>query len=100
MVSALAALAALIWRREGYIIRDVLHGIKGFTISAFKEMAPLDSGLSIDIEMVVRSYKLRLKRIEFPTTEKARSYGETTFKIIPTGLKLAKYLWYEFNRTV
>ena len=100
MVLALAAFAALIWRREGYIIRDVLHGIKGFTIAAFKEMAPLDYGLSIDIEMVIRSYRLRMKRIEFPTTEKARSYGETTFKIIPTGLKLAKYLWYEFNRTV
>ena len=100
LVLALAAFAALIWRREGYIIRDVLHGIKGFKVAAFKEMAPLDYGLSIDIEMVVRSYRLKLKRIEFPTTEMARSYGETTFKIIPTGLKLAKYLWYEFNRTV
>lgn len=95
---ALAALAALIWRREGYVVRDVLHGFKGFKISAFEKIAPLDYGLSIDIEMVARSYRLRLKRTEFPTEEVARSYGETHFRFLPTGIKLAKYLLHEVNR--
>jgi glycosyltransferase involved in cell wall biosynthesis len=95
---ALAGLAAMIWRREGHFVRDVLHGFKGFTISAFNKMAPVDYGLSIDIEMVVRSYRLRLKRVEFPTTEVPRLFGETHFGFFPTGVKFAKYLWREANR--
>jgi len=97
-VLGLAWLAALIWRREGYVVRDVLHGFKGWTRSAFSVMKVLDHGLSIDIEMVVRSYKLRLKRCEFPTRELARGYGETHFKIWPTGKRLLAYLWFELNR--
>ena len=97
-ILALATIAALIWRREGYIVRDVLHGYKGFTISGFRKMAPLDYGLSIDIEMVIRSYRLHLKRAEFPIVETPRNFGETHFKILPTGKKLLKYLWWEWNR--
>lgn len=94
----LAYLAAFIWRREGYFVRDVLHGYKGFSVSCFQKIAPLDYGLSIDIEMVVRSYRLGLSRAEFPVEETSRQFGETRFKMIPTGMKLLKYLWYEFNR--
>lgn len=97
-VRALATLAAVVWRREGYFVRDVLHGFKGWTKSAFSQMKVLDHGLSIDIEMVVRSYKLRLKRTEFATTEALRGYGETRFKIWPTGKRLLTYLWFEFKR--
>jgi glycosyltransferase involved in cell wall biosynthesis len=97
-VLALATLAALIWRREGHFLRDVLHGYKGFTVAGFKKMSILDYGLSVDIEMVVRSYRQRLKRTEFPIVEKARNFGVTHFKILPTGIKLLKYLWWEWNR--
>jgi len=97
-VLCLALVAALFWRREGYMVRDVLHGYKGFTVSGFRKIAPVDYGLSIDIEMVVRSYRLGLKRAEFPVTEIARPFGATKFKIFPTGMKLLKYLWCEFNR--
>ena len=97
-VKCLAYLAACLWRREGYIPLDVLHGFKGWRRKAFYEMKILDSGLSIDIEMVVRSYKLRLKRMEFPTRELPRAYGETHFKIWPTGKRLLTYLWYEVRR--
>lgn len=97
-VLALASGAAMIWQREGYFVRDVLHGYKGFTVAGFRKMAPLDHGLSIDIEMVIRSYRLRLKRVEFPVQEAARPFGETRFKIIPTAKRLLKYLWWELRR--
>jgi glycosyltransferase involved in cell wall biosynthesis len=98
-VICLAYLAALIWRREGNISRDVLHGFKGWKRDAFFKMRVLDIGLSIDIEMVIRSYKLKLRRVEFPTKELPRSYGETHFKAWPTGKKLLAYLWYELRRS-
>jgi hypothetical protein len=97
-VRCLAYLAAVLWRREGPVVLDVLHGFKGWTRAAFARMQVLDHGLSVDIEMVVRSYKLRLKRAEFPTHEKARGYGETHFRIWPTGKRLLAYLWFELRR--
>lgn len=97
-VAALSLLAAAIWKREGYRVRDVLHGIKGWRRVDFSRMQVLERGLSIDIEMVVRSYKLRIARAEFPTHETAREYGQTHFKIWPTGKKLLAYLWFEFRR--
>jgi glycosyltransferase involved in cell wall biosynthesis len=98
LVFWLGLAASVLWRREGYWIRDVLHGVKGWTRSAFARMKVLDHGLSIDIEMVVRAYKLRIKRAEFPTTETARSYGTTHFKMWPTGKRLLGYLWFELKR--
>jgi glycosyltransferase involved in cell wall biosynthesis len=97
-VLGLAVAAALVWRREGPWVRDVLHGFKGWRRSAFERMRVLDHGLSIDIEMVVRSYKLRLPRVEFPTRETSRGYGETHFRMWPTGRKLLRYLWFELGR--
>jgi glycosyltransferase involved in cell wall biosynthesis len=97
-VIGLAAAAALIWCREGARVRDVLHGFKGWKRSAFAQMKVLEVGLSIDIEMVVRAYKLRIPRVEFASTEMARGYGETHFKIWPTGRRLLAYLWFELRR--
>jgi len=97
-VACLALVASFLWRREGYRVRDVLHGFKGWTRSAFDRMNILETGLSVDLEMVVRSYKLRVKRVEFPTTEKPRAYGNSHFKIWPTGKKLAAYLSFELTR--
>jgi hypothetical protein len=57
----------------------------------------VDCGLSIDIEMVVRAYRLRVRRIEFPMTEKSRSYGQTHFRFLPMGVILTKYFWHELN---
>ena len=97
-VLVLAMVAAIVWRTEGVWIRDVLHGFKGWRKPAFAKMKVLDHGLSVDIEMVIRSYKLRLSRIEFPTKEKARGYGETHFRIWATSRKLLAYLWFELRR--
>lgn len=97
-VILLALMASLVWKREGVLVRDVLHGFKGWKRSTFDRMEILDTGLSIDIEMVVRAYKLRIPRIEFPTREMSRGYGETHFKIWPTGKRLLSYLWFELRR--
>lgn len=97
-VMILAMLAAIAWKREGVWVRDVLHGFKGWNRSAFTQMRIQDVGLSIDIEMVARSYKLCIPRIEFATKELSRGYGETHFKIWPTGKRLLSYLWFELRR--
>ncbi len=97
-VRSLAILASLIWRKEGNRVLDVLHGFKGWKRDAFSDMKVLDYGLSIDIEMVVRAYKLKKKRIEFPSKEASREYGETHFKIWPTGKIILAYLWFELRR--
>lgn len=98
-VYILGLCVAALWRREGPWIRDVLHGVKAWNKVAFSKMAILERGLSIDLEMVVRSYKLKLSRIEFATTEAERPHGESAFKIWPTGKQLLKYLWFELRRT-
>jgi glycosyltransferase involved in cell wall biosynthesis len=85
------AIVAAAWRREGPIIWDVLHGFRGVRKSAFLAMNPPQSGATIDLAMVVQAYKLRLKRVELPTTETRRLFGETHFKILPTGLSLLLY---------
>lgn len=97
-VTALSFFVSLLWQREGYRICDVLHGYKGFSLDAFRKIAPLDHGLSIDLEMVARSYRLSLRRAEFPVSEIARPFGETRFPIISTAKRLLRYLYYELRR--
>lgn len=94
-VLGLAGFVSLLWRTEGYLIRDVLHGYKGFTLQAFYRMRLRDYGLSIDLEMAVRAYRLHLRRAEFAVQELSRPFGETRFKILPTGTKLLRYLIWE-----
>ncbi|HLH39995.1 MAG TPA: glycosyltransferase [Bryobacteraceae bacterium] len=98
-INVLARIASLLWRREGDLISDVLHGVKGFTRSAFLLMRPSESGVTIDLEMVVRAYRLHLARCEFPVTETSRPWNTTHFKLLPTGIRLAKFLWSELWRS-
>lgn len=98
MVHCLSLLASGIWQREGYRVRDVLHGVRGMTVAGFRQMNPSDTGLCIDLETVVRSYRHRLKRSEFATTETPRSFRETHFKAFPTGMKLLRFLREEIRR--
>lgn len=97
-VGFLAFLSALLFRREGYVVRDVLHGFRGMTVKSFQSINPNPEGVTIDLEMVCRAYKQRLKRIEFPTTESPRLAGTSNFKALPTGWKLLKYLANEITR--
>lgn len=99
LVIMLGVIVALIWKREGWRVRDVLHGVRAMTVDGFRAMNPARTGLSIDLETVVRSYRFRLQRAEFPTKEVSRSLGQTHFRILPTGLKLLRYLtWELFGR--
>lgn len=97
VVMAFSLLASFLWRREGYRIRDVLHGVRAMTVTGFRKMNPASTGLSIDLETVIRSYRLRLKRTEFATTEIARPFGETHFKALPTGIKLLRFVGRELR---
>ena len=98
-VTILSITAAIIWRREGPWIRDVLHGVKGFSISAFKKMAVSKTGVTIDLEMVVRCYRLKITRKEIPVIEGKRKDGESRFPIFPTAKYLAIFLWRELFRS-
>ena len=92
-IRALSIFAALCWCRRWPIIQDVLHGVKGFTKHAFLEMNPSQEGVSIDLEMVVRAYRLRLPVCEFAVVETVG--GGSHFKILPTGIRMARFLWSE-----
>lgn len=97
-VIGLGLLAKILFKREGNTVWDTLHGFRGMTVAAFKRCDISDMSPSIDIEMVCRSYKLKIKRIEFPTTELPRLAGESHFKAFATGKKLLKYMMYEIKR--
>lgn len=98
-VRGLGIVAAVLWRRCGYRVQDVLHGFRGMRREAFYAIEPLASGVSIDLEMVVRAYRLNLPAIEFPVIEHPRLTGESHFKAFPTGKRLLLYLFKELTRT-
>jgi len=97
-VCGLGFVAALLWRRQGPIIWDVLHGFRAMRCDRFAAIDPLPSGLAVDLEMVVRSYRHRFKAVEFPVIEKPRLAGETHFKAFRTGKILLRYLLSEWRR--
>jgi glycosyltransferase involved in cell wall biosynthesis len=97
-VMALAILARALWKRDGVMIWDLLHGCRAMRKDAFFAIEPLPDCLSIDIEMVVRSYRKCLTRIEFPVHEQPRFYGTTHFRAFPSGLRVLQYLAHELRR--
>jgi len=97
-VMLLSVFAAILWRREGVWIRDVLHGVKGFSPDAFRRMRISETGVTVDLEMTIRAYRLRIQRKEIPVIEHKRKAGETHFRIIPTAKRLGVFLWKELWR--
>ena len=97
-VLGLGMLSAMLFKKEGNRIKDVLHGFRGMKKDSFLALSISDFSPSVDIEMVSRSYKFKMKRIEFPTKEQERIAGSTHFKAIPTGKKLLKYIFWEIRR--
>jgi glycosyltransferase involved in cell wall biosynthesis len=98
-VRAVAVAAAILWKRDsGPLIWDVLHGCRGMRRDSFYRIDPIPMGVSLDLEMVARGYRFRMKQAEFPVEEKPRPSGSTHFKAWPTGKALLKYLWRELSR--
>jgi hypothetical protein len=97
-VAVLSHTVSILWRREGWRIRDVLHGVKGFTVASYRRMKISEVGVTIDLEMTIRAYRLRISRTEYAVSEQARIHGETKFKIWPTGKRLARFMWAELFR--
>lgn len=97
-VLSLAVLAAALFRRQGAMIWDVLHGFRGMRVASFRLLNCSPVGVSTDLEMVSRAYKKRLTRIEFPVTERPRAHGSTHFPALPTGWALLRYLMHESLR--
>lgn len=99
-VLGLALISAVIWCRKRPVIWDVLHGLRAMRRDQFLVIEPLNTGLSIDLEMVVRSYRRRFRVVEFPVIETLRLSGQTHFKALPTGWHLLKYLLSELRRPI
>ncbi len=97
-VRILSMVAALLWRREGCRIDDVLHGVKAFTVPAFRAMRISEVGVTVDLEMAIRAYRLRLPREEIPVVEHERSYSQSRFPIWRTGKRLGRLLLTELFR--
>ncbi len=106
-VRGLGLLGAILWKRgrrtdggtwSQPIAWDVLHGFRGMRRDRFFAIEPLPTGLSMDMEMVVRSYRMGFRVGEFPSVEKPRPNGDTHFAAWPTGKKLLKYIWFELRR--
>jgi hypothetical protein len=101
LVTALAVLSGLLWwRGGGPVIWDVLHGYRGMRKDAFFAIDPLPDGLSMDLQMIVRAYRLGLSRFEIPVQEIPRPEGTTHFKALPTGLNLLRYIKLELGRAI
>ncbi len=79
-VKCLAAVCAVLWCRKGKVVWDILHGMRAMRRDSFIAIKPLQSGLSIDMEMVVRGYRLGFKAVEFPIIERPRIAGRDTFQ--------------------
>jgi glycosyltransferase involved in cell wall biosynthesis len=99
-VEGLGLLSWLIWARKGPIVWDVLHGMRAMRRDRFWEIDPLTSGLSIDLEMVVRCYRHGFRTVEFPIVENPRIEGKTHFAAWRTGKLLLRYLLTELRRTI
>ncbi len=98
-VKIIALYSYVMWGKfKDKVLLDVLHGYRGMYVADFNKLSILDSGISVDIEMVVRSYKSDLNYIEFPTREKSRKYGKTHFPAFSSGYSILKYLLFEVGR--
>lgn len=89
-VGILSILLSLRFRLSGPRITDVLHGFRGMSVDAYRRIGPRQTGSTIDAEMVIGSYRHKLRSAEFPTNETPRVHGATHFKALPTGWKILK----------
>jgi hypothetical protein len=84
--------------RKSPMIWDVLHGFRAMRRDRFFAIDPPPAGRSVDLEMVVRSYRHDFRAIEFPVIAQSRRVGNTHFKEFPTGKRLLWYIMKELHR--
>lgn len=97
-VLGLGLMSALLWRRQGPIIWDVLHGFRGMRRDRFFAIEPIPDDLTLDLEMIVRGYRKGFRMTEFPVKERRRLSGDTHFAAVPTGWRYLVYLSGEVRR--
>lgn len=82
----------LMW---GGRITDTINGYRSMRRDKFLALKTDETGFSIEFQMSIRALKLKLKIVEFPTTEGNRIGGHSTAYTIPTGLKVLRCFWRE-----
>jgi glycosyltransferase involved in cell wall biosynthesis len=94
----LGLVSSAIWRRNGPVIWDVLHGFRGMRRDSFFAIEPIPGDLTLDLEMIVRGYRKGFRMTEIPVRERRRIAGNTHFAAISTGWRYLVYLAKEFSR--
>ena len=87
-----ALMAYLMYGRKTKRITDPINGFRAITIQAWRRMALDYYGYDIEFASSIKAYKLNLRVIEFPTTEKNRLGGQSGAYAIPTTLALLRVL--------
>lgn len=82
----LATLTNFIWGRNGNKCTDIVQGYRAFKKDAYKKLGiKRPDPIGPEYEQVIKALKLGIRITEFPTIEKARTYGETTMPSFKTG---------------
>lgn len=82
----------LVW---GGKISDTINGYRSMRRDKFLALKTDELGFSIEFQMSIRALKLKMKVVEFPTTEGNRIGGHSTAYTIPTGLKVLRCFFRE-----
>lgn len=86
-------LVNLIWNIK---VTDSINGFRGIKKSSTEKLKLDATGHEIEIQMTIRSAKLKYKIKEIPTIEKMRVGGERKAKTFKMGYRFTKFLLKEF----
>lgn len=92
----LAAIANIIWGRDGNQSTDPTQGYRAFIRKAYEKLKiKIPPPNASDYQQIIRALKTGVKITEFPTIEGKRVFGESSFPSFKTGLDQLKLLWKE-----
>jgi hypothetical protein len=89
-----AELINIIFRKSGNKIYDILHGVKGWKKKFFYNLKIINKGITVDLEMIVKGYKLGANITEVAVHERNLVDRKSHFPFWSTGFKLLRYLAY------